>query len=78
MVFGVNTWEESNPTEFMKRGGYTYGLLLKGEGAALAYRVSSLPTLYVIGVDGTIIHRVRGIDDGLGQLLEKYLKENGR
>lgn len=77
VVFGVNTWEESNPVEFMKRGGYTYGLLLKGEGVAQAYRVSSLPTLYVIGVDGTIIHRVRGIDDDLGPLIEKHLRENG-
>ena len=78
VVFGVNTWEESNPAEFMKRSRYTYGLLLKGEGVAQAYRVGSLPTLYVIGVDGTIIHRVRGIDDDLGPLIEKHLKENER
>ncbi len=77
VVFGVNTWEESNPVEFMKRGGYSYGLLLKGEGVAQAYRVSSLPTLYVIGVDGTIIHGVRGIDDSLTGLIESHLKEHG-
>ncbi len=76
-VFGVNTWEESNPVEFMKRSGYTYGLLLKGEAVAQSYRVGSLPTLYVVGVDGTIIHRVRGIDDDVGQLIEKHLKERG-
>ena len=77
VVFGVNTWEESNPVEFMERSGYTYGLLLKGEGIAQVYRVSSLPTLYVIGVDGKIIHRVRGIDDDLGPLIEKHLREHG-
>jgi thiol-disulfide isomerase/thioredoxin len=77
LVFGVNTWEENNPVEFMKRSGYTYGLLLKGEGVAQGYRVVSLPTLYVIGVDGTVIHRLRGIDDNLAGLIEKHLKEHG-
>lgn len=77
VVFGVNTWEESDPVEFMKRGGYAYGLLLKGEAVAQAYRVSGLPTLYVIGVDGTIIHGVRGIDDNLPGLIESHLKEHG-
>jgi thiol-disulfide isomerase/thioredoxin len=78
VVFGVNAWEESNAVEFMKRSGYTYGLLLNGEQAAAAYRVSTLPTLYVINVDGTIIHRLSGIDDNLGMLIERYLKDQGR
>ena len=77
VVFGVNAWEESNPVEFMKRSGYTYGLLLKGEEVAEAYRVSSLPTLYVIGVDGTIVHRLSGIDDNLEGVIERHLKEHG-
>jgi thiol-disulfide isomerase/thioredoxin len=78
VVFGINTWEESNSAEFMKRSGYTYGLLLKGEEAAAAYRVSSLPTLYVIDVDGTVIHRLSGTDDNLRIFIEKHLKELGR
>jgi thiol-disulfide isomerase/thioredoxin len=78
VVFGLNTWEESDAVEFMKRSGYTYGILLKGEQVAAAYRVSKLPTLYVINVDGTIIHRLSGIDDNLSTLIEKYLKEQGR
>lgn len=78
VVFGVSTWEESNPAEFMKRSGYTYLLLLKGEEAAAAYRVSYLPTLYVIGSDGAIIYRLSGIDDNLEIVIEKYLKEHPR
>ena len=78
VVFGLNAWEESNAVEFMKRSGYTYGLLLKAEEAAAAYRVSKLPTLYVINVDGTIIHRLSGIDDNLSTVIDKYLKEQGR
>lgn len=74
VVFGVNTWEESNPVEFMKRSGYTYALLLNGEDAAAAYRVSSLPTLYVIGTDGVIIHRFSGIDENLETVIENHLK----
>ena len=77
VVFGVNAWEESDAAEFMRRSGYTYGLLLKGEGIAAAYRVGMLPTLYVIGVDGRIIHRVSGIDDRLAGLIEKHLREHG-
>ena len=78
VVLGLNTWEESNAVEFMKRSGYTYGLLLKAEEAAAAYRVSKLPTLYVINVDGTIIHRLSGIDENLSTVIERYLKEQGR
>jgi hypothetical protein len=61
----------------MKRSGYTYGLLLKGEEVAEAYRISSLPTLYVIGVDGTIVHRLSGIDDNLEGVIERHLKQHG-
>jgi thiol-disulfide isomerase/thioredoxin len=74
VVFGLNSWEESNAVEFMKRSGYTYGLLLKGEQAAAVYRVSKLPTLYVINREGTIIHRLSGIDDNLSTLIERYLR----
>jgi len=74
-VFGVNVWEDSNAAEFMKRNGYTYGLLLRGENAADAYRVPSLPTLYVIGKDGKIIRATKGLDDGLEKFLESVLRE---
>ncbi|CAN5646531.1 hypothetical protein BH24ACI3_BH24ACI3_00320 [soil metagenome] len=72
-VYGVNVWEESNAIEFMKRSGYTYGLLLNGEAVANAYRVSSLPTLYVIGRDGKIIRQTKGVDDTLEKFLESKL-----
>lgn len=72
-VYGVNVWEESNAKEFMKRSGYTYGLLLNGEAVANAYRVPSLPTLYVIGRDGKIIRQTKGLDDGLEKFLESQL-----
>ncbi len=73
-VFGVNVWEESNAAEFMKRNGFTYGLLLKGETVADAYHVPSLPTLYIIGPDGTIIHWAKGLEENLDALIENHLK----
>jgi thiol-disulfide isomerase/thioredoxin len=56
-VFGISVAdEEGNPVEYMKKSGYTYGLLLKGDDVATAYRAQVLPTLYIIGKDGKIIH----------------------
>jgi len=69
IVFGVNTWEESNSSGYMKEQGFTYGLLLKGEDIAKAYRVNILPTVYVIGGDGTIIFRSIGVHDNLSSFL---------
>ena len=74
IVFGVNTWEESNSSAYMKQQGFTYGLLLKGEGIAKAYRVNILPTLYVIGADGKIIFRSIGVHDNLSSFLTGYLE----
>jgi thiol-disulfide isomerase/thioredoxin len=69
IIFGVNSWEESNSSAYMKSKGFTYGLLLKGEEIAKAYRVDTLPTVYVIGADGKIIFRSVGVDDKLRSFL---------
>jgi hypothetical protein len=74
IVFGVNTWEESNSSAYMKEQRFTYGLLLKGEDIAKAYRVNILPTLYVIGGDGKIIFRSIGVHDNLSTFLAGYLE----
>lgn len=75
VVFGVNSWEKKDPLELMKQKRYSYGLLLKGEQIAEAYRVTSLPAVYMIGTDGRIIYCHEGVDDkNLASLIEKYLK----
>ena len=74
-VFGVNVWEESNSVTYMKQKGFTYTSLLKGEEIAKSYNVGSLPTLYIIGVDGKIIYRTTGAHDEVETVLERYLKE---
>jgi thiol-disulfide isomerase/thioredoxin len=74
IVFGVNSWEESNSSAYMKQQGFTYGLLLKGEDIAKAYRVHTLPTVYVIGGDGKIVFRSIGVNDNLSSFLEKQIQ----
>lgn len=56
-VFGVNVWESegADPAEFMKKNGYSYGLLLAGDDVAKAYKVNGIPTFYVIGPDGKVV-----------------------
>lgn len=62
VVFGINCWENADPAQFMKEGGYTYGLLLDGDGAAAAYSVSGIPAIYVIGKDGKVLYGSVGFE----------------
>lgn len=75
-VFGVNAWEESNAAAYMKQRGFNYTLLLKGEGVAKSYNVSTLPSMYIIGVDGKIIYHATGLPKDVESFLEDYLKKN--
>jgi thiol-disulfide isomerase/thioredoxin len=78
VVFGVNSWERNDPVAVMKKKGYSYELLLKGEDIAEAYKVTTLPVVYIIGVDGKIIYCHEGLDHkNLASVIEKYFKENG-
>jgi thiol-disulfide isomerase/thioredoxin len=82
-VFGINTWERSSradPAAAMKRMGLTYGLLLKGENVAKAYRVTGIPTFYIIGPDGKVAHASAGLAPGgeevFASLIESLLKSD--
>lgn len=79
-VVAVNAWEQGNPIAFMKENGYTYSLLLDGTAIARQYRVSDVPTFYVIGVDGRVVyHRVGFNENTPGQMtkvLERYLQKH--
>lgn len=83
VVFGVNAGEVSrnaDPAAFMKKHGFTYGLLLDGEKVSRAYRVVGIPTFYVIGPGGKILYAVSGysltVEEGLARLIESVLEEN--
>jgi thiol-disulfide isomerase/thioredoxin len=82
-VVGISTSERkgSDPAAFMKEAGYTYGLLLGGEKIAAEYKAFGLPTFYVIGADGKVLHASVGFDPDLdqtiGALIEEHLEGSG-
>jgi hypothetical protein len=72
---GVNSWENNDPVALMKKKHYSYGLLLKGEEIAEAYKVTILPVVYIIGADGRVMYSHEGVDDkNLASLIEKYFR----
>jgi thiol-disulfide isomerase/thioredoxin len=76
VVFGINSWEQKDPVAFMQKKRFAYQLLLKGEQIADSYRVTILPSIYLIGFDGQIIYSHVGLDhQDMGELIAKYLKE---
>lgn len=76
VVLGLNSWEKSDPVTLMKKKQFTYELLLKGEGIADAYKITTLPVIYIIGHDGRVIYCHEGVDDkNLVSLIEKYIRE---
>ncbi len=63
-VLGVNCWERSgDPAAFMKDKGYTYPLLLKADEVAAKYKVTGIPTFYLIGPDGKILLAYSGASE---------------
>jgi thiol-disulfide isomerase/thioredoxin len=74
-ILGVNCWEQG-PSEaaveyFRTEKNYTYGLLLGGDAVAEAYKVTGIPTFYVIAPDGTIAYRSVGAagEDALRKII---------
>jgi len=79
-VFGVNCWESGDPVKMMEAMELTYGLLLDGDAVASAYGVSGIPTFYIVGVDGKILHKEvgarAGMKDRVGALIAEHLRQN--
>ena len=76
VVFGVNAWENGDAIALMKEKRYSYELLLHGEKIADAYKVTTLPVVYIVGPDGKIIYGHEGEDQkDLAAVIEKYFKE---
>lgn len=59
-VFGINCWESGDPAKYMKEKNYTYGLLLEADEVAAAYKVSGIPTFYVIDSKGRVLYASSG------------------
>jgi peroxiredoxin len=84
-VIGISTWERTNPVEgpaaYMKGQDFTYQLLVKGDDVAKMYKVSGIPTFYVIGTDGEILHHAIGFRPGeaeeIAKVIEEHLEKQG-
>lgn len=76
-VIGVNTWEKGEKAgpEYMKKQGFTYLNLLKGDDLAKAYGVSGIPTLILIDKDGKILHTAVGFGPSEEAELTKMINE---
>lgn len=78
VVFGINSWENGDAVGLMKEKRYSYELLLNGEKIAEAYKVTTLPVVYIVGPDGEIIYCHQGEDQkDLAAVIEKYFKDKG-
>lgn len=74
---GVNVWENGDPLAYMKDNGYTYGLVLHADEIAEPYRVTNIPTFYVIDQNGMIVYASSGYtpdkDKKIAGVVEKCL-----
>jgi hypothetical protein len=60
MVYGVQVRDEVDPAKYLADRGADYPALIGTDAVQRAYSVVSIPTVVVIGVDGTIVHRQSG------------------
>lgn len=74
-IFGVNCWERGDAAAYMANNNFTYGLLLKADKVAGAYGVTGIPTFYLIGPDGKILHAGSGFGPGIKETIEKKIDE---
>ena len=75
VILGVNTWEQKADAakDYMASKKFTYGCLLKGDDLAAAYGIKGIPTLVIIGKDGTIAEIEVGLADPSGAGLRKAI-----
>ena len=79
-VWGISCWETGgDPVEYMKKKGYSFGLLVKGDKVADQYRLSNLPAFYVIDGEGKIAYASVGFlkdkDKELAKAIEEAIKK---
>lgn len=80
-VFGINCRErspagEKQAMEFVRQKGLTYTQLLKGESVADAYKVSGIPSFYVIGPDGKVIFATSGFQPQLHEFMKGIIEQS--
>lgn len=83
-VIGLSCFERpgADPVGYMTESNYTYSLLVDGTSVAQNYSVAAIPTFYLIGFDGTIIHRETGYtprkEAELAKIIDDYLQSQSK
>lgn len=77
-VLGISCWDDGDPAAYMKSKGYTYTTLLKGDRVAEMYKLSGLPTFYVIDPKGRIAYARSGLkrEQELTKVVSKVLDKS--
>jgi thiol-disulfide isomerase/thioredoxin len=74
VVLGMNAWErDGDPAKYMKDNKFTYGLVMKADSTAQAYKVSGIPTFYLIGPDGKILYNAVGAGPEHGKTIRSKI-----
>jgi len=79
-VIGLSGNERGgNPAKYMADNDYTYGLLLNAEKISSQYQIRAIPTIFVVGVDGTILYKHVGVTSkaDLEQVIDRHLQKHG-
>jgi hypothetical protein len=79
---GAGEGDSGDPVAFMKSLKLNYGLMLKANAIGKSYMAGVLPTLYVIGPDGKILHAEFGYRNSLRaeltELIERQLSSQAK
>jgi thioredoxin-related protein len=77
-VLGINCWENrgGDPAKYMKEKEFTYGLLLKADDVAKDYKVSGIPTFYLIDQEGKILYASSGFGPDKEKEIKKLIKKH--
>ena len=65
-VLAVHYDNKGNPAEYATQHGYGFRIVPDGNAVVNAFGVKKIPTVIVVGRDGTVIHRQTGYAEGDG------------
>lgn len=81
MVYGVQIRDEVDPAKYLADRGADYPALIGTDAVQRAFDVVSIPTIVIIGVDGSIVHRSSGWSSSdeakIDRVLGNYLAQVG-
>ncbi len=76
-IIGMNVEDsgEKKITAYIREKGINYPLVYANDRVQSLYGVKSLPTLYIVGKDGTIAGRFQGFNQDIANSIESLLKK---